>query len=26
VNVFTRADGRWRLWLHQASPVVSDVL
>jgi hypothetical protein len=26
VNVFTRADGRWRMWLHQASPVGSDVL
>ena len=26
VNVFTRVDGRWRMWLHQASPVGSDVL
>jgi ketosteroid isomerase-like protein len=25
VNVFTKVDGRWRLWLHQASPVGSDV-
>jgi ketosteroid isomerase-like protein len=23
VNVFTRTDGRWRLWLHQAAPVLS---
>jgi ketosteroid isomerase-like protein len=26
VNVFTKVDGRWRMWLHQASPVGSDVL
>ena len=26
VNVFTRVDGRWRVWLHQASPVGSDLL
>jgi ketosteroid isomerase-like protein len=26
VNVFTRVDGRWRMWVHQASPVGSDVL
>jgi ketosteroid isomerase-like protein len=26
VNVFTRVDGRWRMWLHQATPVGSDVL
>ncbi len=26
VNVFTKAGGRWRMWLHQASPVGSDVL
>ena len=23
VNVFTRVDGRWRLWLHQSTPVLS---
>jgi ketosteroid isomerase-like protein len=26
VNAFTRVDGRWRMWLHQASPVGSDLL
>jgi ketosteroid isomerase-like protein len=24
LNVFVRRDGRWRLWLHQAAPVVSE--
>lgn len=23
VNIFTRVDGRWRLWLHQSTPVLS---
>ncbi|WP_394289182.1 nuclear transport factor 2 family protein [Microbacterium sp.] len=23
VNVFTKVGGQWRMWLHQASPVVS---
>lgn len=23
VNVFTRVEGQWRLWLHQAAPVLS---
>jgi ketosteroid isomerase-like protein len=26
VNVFTNVGGRWRMWLHQAAPVGSDVL
>jgi ketosteroid isomerase-like protein len=26
VNIFTRAAGRWRMWLHHASPVGSDLL
>jgi ketosteroid isomerase-like protein len=26
LNVFTRVDGRWRMWLHHAGPVGSDVL
>ena len=24
LNVFVRRDGGWRLWLHQAAPVVSE--
>lgn len=24
LNVFVRRDGHWRLWLHQAAPVVSE--
>ena len=23
VNVFTKVDGRWRLWMHQSTPVLS---
>ena len=23
VNVFTRVEGRWRLWLHESTPVLS---
>lgn len=23
VNVFTKVDGRWRLWMHQSAPVLS---
>ena len=26
VNVFTKVDGRWRVWLHEAAPVGSDLL
>jgi ketosteroid isomerase-like protein len=26
VNVFTLEEGRWRLWLHQASPVGSETI
>ena len=24
LNVFTRAQGGWRMWIHQAAPVVSE--
>jgi ketosteroid isomerase-like protein len=26
VNILTKVHGRWRMWLHQASPVGSDLL